>query len=231
MARPSRNLDRALVAAGRALLPEVGCGGLTIRQVAEAAGVNIGMFHYHFKTREAFLRAVMQEAYEEMFSQFSLQAARPADVTAAEHLRASFRVIARFVRDNSKFIGRVLADAACGDPVARDFLKDNVPRHMRPLAGLIAEGQHSGAFRPMPVPQALGFCAGSLAMPLLVGGAIVEAGVLPRAAARAISAALLTNEAIEQRIELALNAIAMPAGSPAPAARKPRRARTKKGRT
>src|SRR6187399_656329 len=100
MARPSRNLDRALLAAGRALLPEVGCAGLTIRQVAEVAGVNIGMFHYHFKTREAFLRAVLQSVYEEMFVSFPIQAARPIDTTVTGHLRSGFRVLGRFLRDN-----------------------------------------------------------------------------------------------------------------------------------
>ena len=58
--RPSRNLDRALLAAGRELFPSRGCPGLTVREVAEAAGVNLGMFHYHFKSREAFLRALLQ---------------------------------------------------------------------------------------------------------------------------------------------------------------------------
>jgi len=64
MPRPSRNLDRALLAAGRALLPARGCSGLSIREVAEAANVNLGMFHYHFKTREAFLRTLLQSMYE-----------------------------------------------------------------------------------------------------------------------------------------------------------------------
>ena len=236
MPRPSRNLDRALLAAGRALLPEVGCGGLTIRQVAEAAGVNIGMFHYHFKTREVFLRAVMQETYEEMFGRFTLESARPEDATPIEHLRSSFRVLGRFLRDNRKFIGRVLADAACGDAIARDFLKENLPRHVGRLAALIAEGQRDGSLRSLPVAQALGFCAGSLAMPILLGGAIVESGELPRAAANGIGAALLSDAAIDQRIDLALQALAMPTGiaarptgSPAQATARPRKARTKKG--
>ena len=235
MPRPSRNQDRALIAAGRVLLPEVGCGGLTIRQVAEAAGVNIGMFHYHFKTREAFLRAVMQETYEEMFGRFTLESARPEDATPVEHLRSSFRVLGRFLRDNRKFIARVLADAYCGDPVARDFLRENLPRHVGRLAALMAEGQRDASLRQIPIAQALGFCAGALAMPILLGGAIVEAVRLPRATAHGLSAAMLTDEAIDQRIDLALSAIATLAGKTAPAgprarpAARKRKAPTKKG--
>jgi AcrR family transcriptional regulator len=234
MPRPSRNLDRALIAAGRALLPEVGCGGLTIRQVAEAAGVNIGMFHYHFKTREAFLRAVMQETYEEMFSRFTLESARPEDNTPLEHLRSSFRVLGRFLRDNRKFIGRVFADAVSGDAIARDFLRENLPRHVGVIAGLITNGQRSGSIKPMPVPQAIGFCAGSMTMPILLGGAMVDSGELPRALSQGLAAALLTDAAIDQRIDLALSAIARGnaahAASPAHAPEAPKRKpRTKKG--
>ena len=88
MARPSRNLDRALLAAGRELLPARGCAGLSVREVAEAAGVNLGMFHYHFKTREAFLRALLQSLYEEMFSQLSFQGS--ADWGPLENLRRDY---------------------------------------------------------------------------------------------------------------------------------------------
>ena len=221
MARPSRNLDRALLAAGRALLPEVGCAGLTIRQVAEAAGVNIGMFHYHFKTREAFLRAVMQSAYEEMFASFTLEHAHPKGSTNAEHLRALFRVLGRFLRDNRKFMGRILSDAVGGEPCAREFLRDNLPRHAKVLAMLIGAGQAAGEFRRMPVPQALGFCAGALASPILLGGAIADSGQLPEGLATQLGTALLTDAAIDQRIDLALAAIAAPGPSPGIAKRAP----------
>ena len=216
MARPSRNLDRALLAAGRALLPEVGCAGLTIRQVAEAAGVNIGMFHYHFKTREAFLRAVMQSVYEEMFVTFSTQVARPADASVVEHLRSGFRVLGRFLRDNRQLAGRIIADAISGDAIAREFLRDNAPRHLTLLAGLIAEGQRRGELKEMPVPQALAFCAGAFGSPIILGGAIADSGQLPKAASNQLAALIFSDAAIEQRIDLALVAI----GAPSPAARK-----------
>lgn len=211
MARPSRNLDRALLAAGRALLPEVGCAGLTIRQVAEAAGVNIGMFHYHFKTREAFVRAVMQSAYEEMFLTFSTQVARPADASVTAHLRSGFRVLGKFLRDNRRLIGRIIADAISGDAVAREFLRENAPRHIQVLSGLIAEGQKRGELKEMPVPQALAFCAGAFGSPIILGGAIADSGQVPKAVAQQLAAVIFSDAAIEQRIDLALAALGAPA--------------------
>src|SRR3954470_25078628 len=117
MPRPSRNLDRALIAAGRELFPARGCAGLSVREVAEAAGVNLGMFHYHFKSREAFLRAVMQVGYEEMFGRLTLESSR--DGTTEDRLRYALATIARFLRDNRRFIARLLADALNGEACAR----------------------------------------------------------------------------------------------------------------
>jgi len=203
--RPSRNLDRALLAAGRELFPDRGCAGMSVREVAEMAGVNLGMFHYHFKSREAFLRALMQQSYEGMFATLSLEVSRPLDT--ATTLRHVLRAIARFVRDNRRFLARVLADALSGEDCARDFLRDNLPRHLNLLRALIAQGQKEGLIAAVPLTQAMGVCAGSLAMPILAGGAMIDSGMLEPATARALDATLLTNEAIDQRIEMALRAI------------------------
>jgi AcrR family transcriptional regulator len=222
MPRPSRNLDLALLAAGRALLPQRGCAGLSVREVADAAGVNLGMFHYHFKSREAFLRGLLQSVYEEMYAQLAFEA--DPRLGPMEALRAALRFMARFVRANRPVLARVLGDALCGDPIANEFLRANLPRHLGMIVGLIEAAQAKGLVREMAPVQALGLCAGSLAMPILVGGAVVESGVLGTAGSKRVEAALLSDAALDQRIELALAAIS----KPAPAGRK--RVRTKGGK-
>ncbi len=212
MPRPSRNLDRALLAAGRALLPRRGCAGLSIREVADAAGVNLGMFHYHFKSREAFLKSLLQSMYEEMFSQLTFQGS--AEWGPTDNLRAALRFLGRFLRANRPILARVMADALCGDQIAIDFLRNNIPRHLGVLLALIVQAQEAGEIGPLPAPQALGFCAGALAMPILFGGAVAESGALGAAGTKRITAALLTDAAIDERIELALDAISQPIALP-----------------
>ena len=214
MPRPSRHLDRALLAAGRELLPLHGCSGLTVRQVTEAAGVNIGMFHYHFRTRDAFLRTVLQEAYEEMFAQLTLGAAGTA--SRAITLRAALRVIGRFLLSNRALLARVLADALAGDAIARDFLRENFPRHLRVIVGLVAAGQDSGELKPMAPMQAFAFCAGALGMALLVGGAIADSDAIDPAFRQALLGDVLTQEALDERIDLALAALAATGAKPKP---------------
>ena len=223
MPRPSRNLDRALLAAGRELLPARGCAGLSIREVAEAAGVNLGMFHYHFKTREAFLRALLQSLYDEMFSQLSFQGS--ADWGPFENLGAALRFLGRFLRANRPIMARVVADALCGDAIAVEFLRANMPRHLGVMRALVEQGQMSGEIRAMPVAQAIGFCAGALATPILFGGAMAASGALGKAEARRLEGALLSDAAIDERIDLALGAIATP--EKPPAAQRPRNSRRK----
>ena len=218
--RPSRNLDRALLAAGRELLPHRGCAGLSVREVADAAGVNLGMFHYHFKSREAFLRALLQSMYEEMYSQLTYEA--DARHGPLEALRAAMRFMGRFVRANRPMLSRVLGDALCGDPLALEFLRNNFPRHLGLMLQLIEAGQAEGVLRPMPPAQAMGCCAGSLAMPIFFGGAVADSGALGEAGSKALTAALLSDAALDQRIELALAAISNPSAAP------PRRARARK---
>src|SRR5262245_9917384 len=213
--RPSRNLDRALLAAGRELLPHRGCAGLTVREVAEAAGVNLGMFHYHFKSREAFLRALLQSMYEEMFTQLMQQAVpmpKPGGGagSAIDVLRGALRFMGRFVRSNRPILTRVIADALSGDPIAAEFIGKNMPRHLGLMQSLVEAGRKDGSIKDLPAPQLLGFCAGSLAMPILFGGAVVDRGGLPPAHARALTDVLLSDEALDQRIELALGAISNP---------------------
>ena len=215
MPRPSRNLDQALLAAGRALFPERGCAGLSLREVADSAGVNLGMFHYHFGSREVFLRTLMQQAYEEMFATLTLEAGRDDD--PVENLRAALRVLGRFLRDNRPFISRILADALSGEACARDFMRDNGPRHLAVLQKYAAEGQQAGTLQALPMPQLLGTCAGALAMPIIVGGAIAQSGALPPPAAKMLEATLLSDAAIDQRIDLVIAAISQ---QPAPTPRK-----------
>ncbi len=218
MPRPSRNLDQALLAAGRELFPQRGCAGLSVREVADAAGVNLGMFHYHFKSRDVFLRALMQQAYEEMFARLTLELS--VHRATADSLRSAVRAIGRWVRDNRRFLARVIADALGGEQCARDFLRDNLPRHFAVLQALIVQGQREGRIVDLPVPQVIGVCAGAVAMPILFGGALVDGGELPAPIARSLSDSLLTDAAIDQRIDLALAAISTAPARTRPAARK-----------
>ena len=206
MVRPSQNIDQLLLDAGLELLPSTGCAGLSVRRLTQHAGVNLGMFHYHFKTKDNFIRAVLQRTYEEMFSALSL-GVNPAHAPL-ENLRNALGVLGQFASKNRHLLVRILADAMSGEALAADFLKANLPRHIGVLAALIQEAQSEGSLVRAPVPQLVAFMAGAVAAPVLIGAA---AGA---SVADMLGQQVLSPEAIAQRIDFALRGLAPPKETP-----------------
>ncbi|MBM4263369.1 MAG: TetR/AcrR family transcriptional regulator [Deltaproteobacteria bacterium] len=201
MTRPSRNIDRLLIDTARELLPHMGCRGFSIRQLTERAGVNLGMFHYHFKTRDNFLSIVLQGVYEEMFSRLSFQA--HAERAPVENLRAAANVLGRFLRDNRLLFRRLLPDAMAGDTVAQDFLRRNFPRHLGVMTGLIGDAQRAGELRRLPLFQAMAFLAGAVGMPIMMATAMLEGRFAPSIVDN-LEQDVLSDTAIGQRVDMAL---------------------------
>lgn len=205
MPRPSQNVDQRLLDAGLELLPQTGCAGLSVRRLTEHAGVNLGMFHYHFKSKDNFIRAVLQRTYEDMFAALTLEVETDPAASPVHNLRSAVRVLAHFGRRHRHLMVRILADAMAGEALAREFLQANLPRHIAVIGRLIAQAQQRGEFRPAPPPQVLAFIAAGVASPILIGTAMQGDGALPGVTAL-IDEHLLSDAAIEARIDAALRA-------------------------
>lgn len=212
MPRPSQAQDQALLDAGALLYPQLGCAALSVRKVAEAAGVNPAMVHYHFGSKDAFLTAVLQQVYEGMFSR--LQAAsepRDSDQGAAGDVMARLArtlfALGSFVREHRPLIGRLWGDAMAGQGVVVAFVKANVPRHLGLLMTLLAEAEQAGRLRPEPMLTRLSFIAGAVLAPMLMLGGAREMGVLPAMLAPLLDAQVMSDEALRRRIDWALDAL------------------------
>ena len=205
MNRPSNRLDEALLASGRALFPSTGCAGLSLRALAEHAGVNGGMFHYHFKSKDNFLRALLQQMYEEMYTSLQLEVAHEGP--ALQRLRGALFAFARFARDHRRVLARIWMDVLAGERVALEFFRDNAPRHVGLLARLAAQAHAEGALRELPPVQRLAFLLGAVVMPMVFAAGLADAGVALPAIRKAFDTQVMSDAAIEQRIELALAAL------------------------
>jgi AcrR family transcriptional regulator len=205
MPRPSQHIDRALLASGRILYPINGCRGLSVRALAEHAGVNQAMFHYHFKTKNDFLRALLQQMYDDMFEGLNHDAALQGP--ALERLRHALTGLARFVRDHRPVIARVWSDASAGQPVAREFLRANAPRHVGLLLQLLQEAEREGGVARLPAVQRLSFVMGSVVAPLVIVSGLLAMGITPGVPARDLDAQAMSDAAIRQRVDLALSAL------------------------
>jgi len=207
MPRPSRNVDAALLEAGRALYPLTGARGLSVRKVVEHAGANLGMFHYHFGSKDAFVRVLLTSMYDAMFAELTLAAGDPRP---GEALRSALLVLARFVRDHRRALRRLMMDALDDEPTALEFVRANLPRHVRVILGLVKAGVRSGAFRRLAPMQALAFIGGAIGAPVLLGTALTEHAGAPAALRRSFERATLSDRALAERVDLVLVAVSAP---------------------
>jgi AcrR family transcriptional regulator len=219
MGRPSQQIDQALLASGRALFARTGCAGLTVRALAEHAGVAPGMFHYHFGSKDRFLRTLLAGWYDEMYGSLVQRASLEGE--PLERLRAALSVLARFARANRALMARLWADAVAGEVVAREFFQQHVPRHAALLLTLLSEGQSAGTLRALPPLTALSFLMVALALPSVFVAALVDAGFALPGGKAAFDGQVMSDAALDARIELALAALAVPQQRPARRASRP----------
>lgn len=208
MARPSQDLDQALLASGLALYPSLGCKGLSMRRVAEHAGTRPAMLHYHFESKDAFLRAVLQGVYERLFERISTS--RTEQGAALQRLRGALVVLTSFAREHRELLGRLLLDAATGETVVQEFLAANVPRHFSIVWELLQEAERDGSLRPMAPWQRLFFLMGSVGVPLLLAALLTQMTAIPKPLLDRLQRQVLGPKATEQRIDLALDALRVP---------------------
>ncbi len=190
------------------LLPSMGCRGLSARKLAEHAGVNLGMFHYHFRTKDNFIRTLLQQMYEQMFSMLAIKA-REGE-SAQQNLRNAMLVVAHFARTHRGMLVRIAGDALAGEQVAVEFLQANLPRHLGVLSDLIGTAQRNGELVKAPVAQVFSFLAGAVMAPVLLGAALAENGAMPATLSARLEREVLSKKAVEQRIEFALRGLAVP---------------------
>lgn len=142
MARPSQNLDRALLEAGFAELERGGVRGLSVRAVCARAGVNVRMLNYHFGSKDEFVRQLLNKTYQYFFNELSAgvrQNGAPLD-----RLACALRLIARFTVENRAIVRNLWMDINAGVPLVLEVTRSHGLRHIRLLYDLLAEAWEAG---------------------------------------------------------------------------------------
>lgn len=210
MARPSQNLDRKLTRLGRQHLAQRGSARFSVRELCAEAGVNLGMFHYHFRTKGAFIGGLLESIYGPMFSRLNLAAAAGAD--PVRRLRSTLLVFGGWVCEHRRLLARLTADLLAGDSAVAAFVRTAEPRHLALISALIVECQQAGRFAAGDPAELLIFIGGSCFLPLMVG-TLAEGNRLLPAPLRTVfkkDGALFTEAALERRIDAALRGLTLP---------------------
>lgn len=207
MSRPSRNTDRRLLDAGLRLIPEHGVSGLSLRRVADEAEVNLGMFHYHFGSKDNFARQVLQEFYEGFFTRLEGEFLRPdAKTRPLVRLKAMLGVLGHNAQTHGPLIAALFRDLLAGDKVSLEFAVTNMPRHMSLMLQTIREAQKAKVLRADFRPEEiLGLCISTLGIPAVASAAIRKRG--PKHPAAALPRKFFTPSSVERRIDFLLQGL------------------------
>ena len=167
------------------------------------------MFHYHFKSKHAFIRRVLETFYARFFDRLTAALATAEGAPPRERLRTAMLAIIRFGREHRGHMLSLLRDALEGDAEAIAFVRNNFPRHIAIMYRLLREAQGAGVIRRLPLPVLLPVLAAPQLVPV-VGVAAVErvvAGRLLGFPVAGLARLLLTDRMIAARLDLSLAAV------------------------
>jgi AcrR family transcriptional regulator len=208
MSAPAARLSTrdTLLDAGRAIVLADGFSGLTVRKVASAAHANLGSFVYHFGTRDAYVRELIETWYAPVMSRVTLAIDR--DARPVERLRHAILQLIEFGTEQEQFVSKVIFAAAGGDEPAREFLGSIAGRHPRLVINLIRAAQADGALvRDHPI-QILMFIFSTVGLPRLLASALQGQPLFGKRLSAALIRMARDRERTVQRLDWALHGLA-----------------------
>lgn len=153
MGRSSSNTDEKLIRAGMCLARKKGLKNFTVRELCARCGVNLGMFHYYFKTRETFDAAVLNSLYGELMSAINVEVLPSR--TPRQNIEAALRAVYVFAGKNRRLISMLIGDAFSGDRQIVRLVAQLFSRHVSVLMNELKRAQKQGQLRTQTVRDAL----------------------------------------------------------------------------
>ena len=109
-----------LLDTGLAIAADKGLRGLTVRELAAAAEVNLGTFVYHFGNRDAFIDELVELWYAPLYDELKTVAAKGTYPCALATFEATMEALIGLVARQRSFINHLFGDRwrAKGQPSA-----------------------------------------------------------------------------------------------------------------
>lgn len=205
MGRLSLHTDKKLLACGMALARKKGLSGFSVRELCAKSKVNLGMFHYYFKTKERFDQEVLRAIYNQMIQDITIEISpRLSARKNTEHILKSVHV---FVCKNQVLLSALAADILGGDKHTLQFIVQHFTEHVSLLLQQLRRARLTAQAAAMPIGSLAVTLVLPVALPQLFSGTLERLGrnLLPPAAQKAI-ASVLAEENTDKRISLLLQA-------------------------
>lgn len=202
-----------LIGAGLRLYPRCGYHKLSVRLLAAEAGISPGMFHHLFASKAAFMAEMLQQKFRAIQAQ--MQAQVPADAPAPQQLRQTVLGTALVIRENIAWIQRLLADSTDGVAIVGQFLATTLPAYREQLLTLLDQCEQDGLLITAPRYQRFAYLASAVFSPILIGARLQAIGLMSSEGEAAFVPQILSDQAICQRLDWALDTLMAQSGRPA----------------
>lgn len=144
------------------MLKKKGAAALSVREVAKVAGVNLGMFSYHFKNKNEFITRILQDAYAPFVTEM-----KESQDPNLEHVLYS---MAKFSRTHHQSVLLLLVDVLSGEKNVARFLKKNFTAHFTILAEVLTLHFHKNGYEEEHFDHAFRYLVSSVGLPNLFVG-------------------------------------------------------------
>jgi AcrR family transcriptional regulator len=197
------------MAAGRRLLQEKGITGLSVREACRLAGVNTGMFHYYFGSKEEFLKAVLKELYAEFMLNFKAGVAVAG--TPRARLKAALVEVGKFALAIRGVAPMIFADMAHGKKEAFAFVSSNFTEHVKHIGALAEQCRPGSAVKDRSVPFLIAAIVPVMIFPVLIGGVMERNGVKTLGGRKLedLREELFSDAGIAERAEISLRGLGL----------------------
>lgn len=195
---PDASTPERLLRAGLARARADGLRRLTVRAVAQDAGVNLGSFVYHFGSREAFVAQLIEHWYAPLLTRAQHMLARTDPTWAG--IQAMMLDFADALLTERQFFGHLVADAAAGEQAARSFLRACGDRHPALILQGIRQAQAAGQLRQADPRHILLMLVAAIGLPVLLFESLSGREILPLTLVDAFEAFALERHHIEERL-------------------------------
>jgi len=145
MARDNINTEQKIIDAGIVLAKEYGISGFTVRQLCKKAKVNLGLFHYHFVSRENFEKAVLKNLYGSFMQDFEINI--PKELDAAKKLEMARKILTDFASKNALILASIIIEIISGNADKFSFVKENFSKHITLFYSIMEQGKKEKIFK------------------------------------------------------------------------------------
>ena len=197
----------ALLQSGLVIVGLKGLRGLTVRELASHAQVNLGSFVYHFKNRDTFLAELVEIWYQPIYAQLRHSSEAQGESSALLRLQITIENLIDFVSNNAAFISHLCADAFAGEVAAQKFLLNLPHRHPQIIYRLLQAAQSENSIPDGSVLHIMIFIMTAVGMPMLLAGEVMQGCTWLPADAQKIRDLMRDPSAAKQRLVWALSGI------------------------